>query len=176
MNLKHPVTLERRMARAAIPIVALLLFSLVTMTSCAKRIDPVTGIATNATPYEQALAINASIAITVQEFNSGIIAANRMGYTSDTVTEEVTSKTFLIAVRNKQLSEILKLGPEKAKLRSGEIIQLAALMEESIRALLFRKDITAGNETKTLALTSAINSVYSLTLNFRTRLTAAGVI
>lgn len=176
MNLKHPITLEKRMARAALPVVALLLLSLATMSSCAKRIDPVTGIATDATPYEQALAINASIAITVQEFNSGIIAANRMGYTSDTITEEVTQRTFLIAARNKQLSEILKQGPDVAKARSREVIQLAALMEESIRALLFRKDITAGSEAKTLALTSAINSIYSLTLNFKHRLTAAGVI
>ena len=147
-----------------------------TTVSCAKRIDPATGIKTDATPYEQALAINASIAITVMEFNRAIIETHRSGFISTKTVDEITRRTFAIAINNKKLSEILKLGPEEAGKQSGEILRLSALIGQNARALVFRDDITAEDEEKLLTLTSGINSLFSLILNFTGQLKAAGVL
>ena len=167
--------MQRRLKTTLIPVLILALSS-VTIIGCAQRIDPVTGISTKATPYEQALAINATIAITVEEFNRGIIETQRAGFISINITDVITQKTFSIAVRNRKLTEILALGPDEAKKQSGEILRLSALIQQDARALVLRKDVTAENEEKLLRLTSSLNSVFSLILNFSGQLKAAGIL
>lgn len=145
-------------------------------TACAKHIDPVTGISTDATPYEQALALNASLAITNGAVTRTVISLNETGFLALDDARSIISVTGRIAQLDGEITLILAEGPEFAKAHGEDIQRLAAQLRESILRLVQQETLGIKNPEKKLLVESQVNSIYSLVSQLTEALTRAEVL
>lgn len=155
---------------------SLVIFICLLSVGCAKRIDPLTGLETDATPYEQALALNASLAITNKAVTRTVISLHEGGFIGLNDAQNIVGVTGRIAQLDEEITLILAEGPEFAKANGESIRKLSQQIQESILQLIQQETLGIKNEEKKLQVESQVNSIYSLVIQLTEALTRAGVL
>lgn len=143
---------------------------------CAARIDPVTGISTDATPYEQALALNASLAITNKAVTRTVISLNETGFIDLDNAQKIVAVTGRVAQLDEEITLILAEGPTYAKANAAELQRLSSQVKESILRLVTAETLGIKNPEKKLQVESQVNSIYALVNQLIEALNRAGVL
>ena len=147
----------------------LALASIVTMTTIsgsgcvAKRIDPITGAKTPATAYEQVLALNASFAVVNNGFARGVIQLQDGGVIPLGPARNILAVSFKLASLDIDLTNILKEGPDAAKLKANAIDaildQMEGLVADGILLLNQQGDGAARAQADVIALTTLLREL-----------------
>ena len=151
-----------RKTYAVTPTVLLLLLAAISNVSCAaKRVDPTTGVSTSATPYENVLAINASVAVVNNSLAKGTIQLQEAGVISLNTARNILNVTYRIASLDTNLTNILRAGPDAAKAESAAIRTITRDMIGLLAdiMLLIDREKAAQVSTDTIALAKLINGL-----------------
>ncbi len=157
--------------------IAVLVGLAIQQTACAhRRPGPQGQPPQPATPYEQAMAANTVLAITNAQVAKGVIAVQEAGLITVADAQPILDAQFDIAVADRELTQILELGPEAATGQASKINELIARIAKAADNLILTGAIQIKNPESQAQLSGNVAAVAQLARSLTGFLKLAGVL
>ncbi len=152
-----------------------LLMAFLLLSACARVGTPSGQPGRNPTPFEQALAINATLAVANESLADVVMAAEMQGFIPPATAAEILLVQFRIADLDKQITLILEKGPEAAKGDAAKIQELLGQIEQAAQGLIERGTLGITNPDSRQRAMVQVSTVLVLSQRIVSLLQLAGV-